>query len=137
MLTLVIDCCSRELLGWRLSWSGKSKTAESALEQALIARLGTLGACLRRFRFAPTNGLVFTSRSYTALVRSYGLHQEFITPHTPEQNGMVERVIRTLKDQCVHRRRFETLQHARRVIGDWIGFYNQGAHIGAGREDTR
>jgi transposase InsO family protein len=57
------------------------------------------------------------SRSYTALVRSYGLRQEFITPHTPEQNGMVERVIRTFKEQCAHRHRFETLQHASRVIG--------------------
>ena len=28
-------------------------------------------------------------------------------------------------DQCVHRQRFETLQHASRVLGDWIGFYNQ------------
>jgi len=54
-------------------------------------------------------GLVFTSRSYTALVRSYGLRQEFITPHCPQQNGMVERVIRTLKEQCAHRHRFETL----------------------------
>jgi putative transposase len=38
---------------------------------------------------------------------------------------MMKRVIRTLKEQCVHRHRFETLQHASRVIGDWIGFYNQ------------
>jgi hypothetical protein len=67
-------------------------------------------------------GLVFTSRSYTALARSYGLRQEFITPHSPEQNGMVERLIRTLKEQCAHRHRFETLQHASRVIGDWISF---------------
>jgi putative transposase len=57
-------------------------------------------------------------------VRSYGLNQEFITPHCPQQNGMVERVIRTLKEQCVHRHRFETLQHASCVIGDWIRFYN-------------
>ena len=64
------------------------------------------------------------SRSYTKLVRGYGLKQEVITPHCPEQNGMVERVIRTLKEQCVHRHRFETLQHASRVIGDWISFYN-------------
>jgi len=40
------------------------------------------------------------------------------------QNGMVERLIRTLKEQCVHRHRFETLQHASRVIGDWVSFYN-------------
>jgi hypothetical protein len=42
------------------------------------------------------------------------LQQEFITPHCPQQNGMVERVIRTLKEQCVHRHRFESLQHGRR-----------------------
>lgn len=53
-----------------------------------------------------------------------GVRQEFITPHCPQQNGMVERVIRTLKEQCAHRHRFETLQHASRVIGDWIRFYN-------------
>ena len=124
VLALVIDCCSRELLGWHLSRSGKSKTAESALEQALIARFGTLGKVPQSFLLRCDNGLVFTSRSYTALVRSYGLQQEFITPHTPEQNGLVERVIRTLKEQCVHRHRFESLQHASRVISDWIAFYN-------------
>ncbi|WP_323745022.1 IS3 family transposase [Noviherbaspirillum malthae] len=124
VLALVIDCHTRELLGWHLSRSGKAKTAESALEQALIARYGTLGRVPVPFLLRSDNGLVFTSRSYTALVRSYGLKQEFITPHCPEQNGMVERVIRTLKEQCVHRHRFETLQHASRVIADWIGFYN-------------
>ncbi len=124
VLALVIDCHSRELLGWHLSRSGKSKTAESALEQALISRFGTLGRVPQAFLLRSDNGLVFTSRSYTQLVRSYGLRQEFSTPHCPQQNGMVERVIRTLKEQCVHRHRFETLQHASRVIGDWIGFYN-------------
>jgi putative transposase len=123
-LALVMDCHSRELLGWHLSRSGRSKTAESALEQALIVRFGTLGRVPRPFLLRSDNGLVFTSRSYTALVRSYGLRQEFITPHSPEQNGMVERLIRTLKEQCAHRHRFETLQHASRVIGDWISFYN-------------
>lgn len=123
-LALVIDCHTRELLGWHLSRSGKARTAESALEQALIARYGTLGRVPAPFLLRSDNGLVFTSRSYTALVRGYGLRQEFITPHTPEQNGMVERVIRTLKEQCAHRHCFETLQHASRVIGDWISFYN-------------
>jgi transposase InsO family protein len=123
-LALVIDCHTRELLGWHLSRSGKAKTAEAALEQALIARYGKLGRVATPFLLRSDNGLVFTSRSYTALVRSYGLRQEFITPHTPEQNGMVERVIWTLKEQCAHRHRFETLQHASRVIGDWISFYN-------------
>ena len=128
-LALVIDCHTRELLGWQLSRSGKAKTAESALEQALIAHYGCLGRVPSPFLLRSDNGLVFTSRSYTALVRGYGLRQEFITPHTPEQNGMIERLIRTLKEQCVHRHRFETLQHAARVIGDWIRSTTIGARI--------
>jgi len=123
-LALVIDCHTRELLGRHLSRSGKATTASSALEHALIARFGTLGRVPVPFLLRSDNRLVFTSRSYTALVRCYGLRQEFITPHCPQQNGMVERVIRTLKEQCAHRHRFETLQHASRVIGDWMRFYN-------------
>ncbi|WP_313894991.1 IS3 family transposase [Burkholderia pseudomallei] len=123
-LARVIDCHTRELLGWHLSRSGRASTASSALEHARIARFGTLGRVPKPFLLRGDNGLVFTSRDYTALVRSYGLRQAFITPHCPQQNGMVERVTRTLKEQCVHRHRFETLQHASRAIADWIQFYN-------------
>ncbi len=138
VLALVIDCCTRELLGWHLSRSGKSRTAEAALEQALITRYGTLGRVAEPFLLRSDNGLVFTSRSYTALVRGYGLRQEFIIPYTPEQNGLCERVIRTLKEQCVHRHRFESLQHASRVVGDWIHFYNhQRPHQALGMNTPR
>ncbi|MEZ5611917.1 MAG: integrase core domain-containing protein [Rhodocyclaceae bacterium] len=122
-LALVIDCFSRELLGWHVSRSGKSRTAEAALEQALIARFGTLGRVKEAFLLRSDNG-GWLRAAATALVKSYGLKQEFITHFTPQQNGLVERMIRTLKEQCIHRHRFETLQHASRVIGDWIQFYN-------------
>jgi putative transposase len=67
-LALVINCCTRELLGWDLSHSGKSKTAESALEHALTSRFGCLGRVPEKFLLRSDNGLVFTSRNYMALV---------------------------------------------------------------------
>ena len=121
-LALVIDCHTRELLGWHLSRTGRATTAIEALEHALISRFGTLGLVDRELLLRSDNGLVFTSRHFTAIVKSYGLKQEFITPHCPQQNGMVERVIRTMKEQCIHRHRFETIQHANCVIADWISF---------------
>ncbi len=42
-LALVIDCGTRQLLGWHLSRTGKASTASAALEQALITRYGALG----------------------------------------------------------------------------------------------
>ena len=92
-LALVIDCHTRELLGWHLSRSGKATAAASALDRshgpplvrgpwqrALITRLGTLGRVTQEFLLRSDNGLVFTSRKFTALVSSYGLKQEFIAP---------------------------------------------------------
>jgi putative transposase len=123
-LALVMDCHTRELLGWQLSRTGKATTAGAALEQALIARFGALGRVSTPFLLRSDNGLVFTSNHFRRLTKTYGLQQEFITPHCPQQNGMVERLIRSLKEQCIHRHRFESQQHAMRIIGDWIQFYN-------------
>jgi putative transposase len=90
-LALVIDCHTREFLGWHLSRSGKACTTASALEHALIASFGPLGRASAPFLLRSDNGLVFTSMNFTALVRGYGLRQEFTTPHHPQQNGMVMR----------------------------------------------
>lgn len=95
--------------------------------------IGSVGAGLdRTLRYVGASPgavpvwLGFTSRDCTRLVRSYGLKLEFITQHCPQQSGMVERVIRTLKEQRMHRHRFESLVHELLcVIGDWIGFYNR------------
>ena len=52
------------------------------------------------------NGLIFQSRRFRAACRDYRLRQEFITPYTPEQNGIVERFFRSLKEECVWQHNF-------------------------------
>ncbi|MFO8047280.1 MAG: integrase core domain-containing protein [Halomonas sp.] len=71
------------------------------------------------------NGLVFSSRQYTATVKAYGLTQEFTTPYTPEQNGLVARFFRSLKEEGIWQHRFESLGQARVVIGRWIRYDNE------------
>ena len=78
----MIDCHTRQLLGWQLSRSGKATTAAAALEQALITRYGTLGRVPEPFLLRSDRPDLH-SRHYTRLVRSYGLKQEFSTPHCP------------------------------------------------------
>ena len=52
------------------------------------------------------------------------LTQEFITPYTPEQNGIIERFFRSLKEECVWQH-VSTFEDARRVIRAWLQWYNQ------------
>ena len=43
-----------------------------------------------------------------------------------ECNGVAERFMRTLKEECIHLHDFETLEEAREVIGAFIERYNNG-----------
>jgi putative transposase len=70
------------------------------------------------------NGLVFQSRSFRQTCRDYGLSQDYITPYTPEQNGMIERFFRSLKEECVWQNRFRSFPEARARILIWIDWYN-------------
>lgn len=67
-LALVIDCLTRELLGWHLSRTGKATTANAALERELISIFGTLGKVENEILLRSDNGLVFASRHFTAMV---------------------------------------------------------------------
>ena len=44
-----------------------------------------------------TTGVIFTGRRFRTACRDCRLRQEFITPYTPEHNGMIERFFRSLK----------------------------------------
>ena len=42
----------------------------------------------------------------------------------PECNGVAERFMRTLKEQCIYLHQFRTLEEARQVIAEFIARYN-------------
>jgi putative transposase len=122
----VLDCADRECIGRNISQRNDAKEAAWALEDALLRRFGTLptgddlGITLRT-----DNALVYASDLYRRLVGEYGLRQEFILPHTPEQTGVVESFMGTFKLECVWQHRFRTFDEAKRVIEAWIDHYNE------------
>ena len=124
-LTAVIDCHDREIIGYEFAFRGRDKEAERALEAACLARFGTLRPGGTPPVLRSDNGLIFQSRQFRQACRDYRLQQEFITPYTPEQNGLIERFFQSLKEECVWQHHFESFEEARRRIAQWVRWYNE------------
>jgi putative transposase len=122
-LAAVIDCHDRQIVGYEFALRGRSQEAERALEAACLSRFGTVRPLGKTPTIRSDNGLIFTSRRFREACRFYRLHQEFITPYTPEQNGLIERFFRSLKEECVWQHNFGCFAEARAKIRDWIGWY--------------
>lgn len=86
-------------------------------------------ATLRPRRVTPVgrsdNGLIYQSQRFRAACRDYRLTQEFFTPYTPEQSGMIECFFRSLKEECLWQHTFVSFEHARRELSAWIYWYNE------------
>ncbi len=123
-LVAVIDCYDREIVGWEFALRGRANEAERALEIACLARFGTLRPRGDVPIIRSDNGLIFQSRRFREACRFYRLQQEFITPYTPEQNGVIERWFRSLKEECVWQHQFQTFSQAQQAISAWIRWYN-------------
>ena len=121
----VIDCCTRQIVGLHVSQRGRAQEAEAALEMGCLREFGLLypkgeGRPVLR----SDNGKIFTSKMFQGRCKQYGLSQEFITPYTPQQNGMIERFFRSLKEECIWLHHFQSVQEAKGAIEEWVEFYN-------------
>ncbi len=124
-LTAVIDCHDREIIGYEFALRGRAKEAERAIEAACLTRFGTLRPVGPTPVLRSDNGLIFQSRRFRQACRDYRLAQEFITPYTPQQNGLIERFFRSLKEECVWQQQFDSFEEARQRINTWMRWYNE------------
>ena len=96
----------------------------SLAPDAVIGRFGPGRQKPKDLVLRSDNGLIFIAKSYRRTVKDYELSQEFITPYTPEQNGIVERIIRTLREECIWLHNLRNRAEAERVIARWVRKYN-------------
>jgi transposase InsO family protein len=70
-------------------------------------------------------GPQYTADQFRGELRWLGIRPSPSYVGEPECNGIMERWIRTLKEECLHLHDFPTLEAARHVIGQFIETYNR------------
>jgi putative transposase len=124
-LAAVIDYHDREIVGYEFALRGRAKKGGAGAGSSLPEAVRDFVAVGQTPVIRSDNGLIFQSRRFREECRFYRLKQEYITPYTPEQNGMIERFFRSLKEECVWQHNFDSFFEASEKVGSWIKWYNQ------------
>jgi putative transposase len=117
-LNAIIDCCTREIVGSELTLRCRAVEAIAVIEQA-VAEQGILPGTLT---LGTDNGSAFTARATRLVMSGLGISHRRGGYRDPESQACY------LKERCVWRNAFETLDQAREVIGDYISHYHDRPH---------
>jgi putative transposase len=128
-LATVIDCCTKEVVGWAVDDNYKAPLITAAITMA--ARNHTLhpGAI-----FHSDRGSNYTSADFAKALKALNLRQSVGRTGICYDNAMAESFFGALKTERVHRTQYPTRQHARRDVARYIElFYNsKRLHSGLG-----
>ena len=69
-------------------------------------------------------GFQYTSQGYFKLTQSYGIIPSMSRRGNPYDNALAENFFSILKTECIHRVKLQTFAEARRLIDEYILFYN-------------
>ena len=124
-LTTFMDEYSRYLVHFEIA-SGMDGMTISAAAQAAIDTLpqGADGKPLVKPEIRSDNGSGYISREFKMVLKENGLGHHRIKPHCPEENGLIERVHRTLREE-LEGETLTNLLEARRILARVIRRYNE------------
>jgi len=123
-LNAIIDCCTREIVGWDLSLRCRAVEAIAVIQTAV----GEQGITPGMLTLGTDNGSAFVARATRLVLSGLGVAHRRGGYRDPESQAFIESWFRYLKERCVWRHEFETLDQAREVINAYINHYHHRPH---------
>jgi putative transposase len=108
-LNAAIDCCTREITGWALDVRCRAVEATAVVDAAVAARQIRPG----ELTLGTDNGTALTARAFRARLAEHGIVHRRGGYRDPESQAFIESWFSKLKERCVWREEFETLEQAR------------------------
>jgi transposase InsO family protein len=122
----VIDHGIDELLGWHVAKVGDRWAALEPIRLGVRHAFGDFRKDIARGLAVRCDwGPQYIADAWINEVKWLGITISPSYVGEPECNGVIERFMRTLKEQCLYLHRFQTLEEARTVIAEFIDRYNR------------
>jgi putative transposase len=121
----VAEHWNAELLGWHVAKHGTRFEAVQAVGMAVRREFGHLSAgAARGLALRHDHGSNFMAEHFQNQIRFWGMAPSYAFVGEPETNGVIERFFRTLKEQIVHGRIFQTIDEVREAVRAFAARYN-------------
>ena len=120
-LAVLLDACSRKVVGWALERTLASRLAIDALEQAIAQRQPPPGLVHHSDR-----GVQYASRDYVELLQKHQIVPSMSRPANPYDNASCESFIKTLKREELYANEYLNFEDLRANIECFIDqYYNR------------
>ena len=124
---VAVDHCVTDVVGWHVAKKGDRWAALEPIRQGVRTHMDgyapkiALGLGLRH-----DWGPQYTAHQFQGELAWLGIRSTASYVGEPECNGVAERFMRTLKEECLYLHDFESLEEARQEIDAFIERYNRG-----------
>jgi putative transposase len=123
-LHAIIDCCTRELVGWSLELRCRDDEAIACVEAAVMDR----GVRPGQLTLGTDNGSQFTSRDFRRHLSARGITHRRGGYRDPESQAFIESWFGQFKKRLAWRSEWESLDQARKEIDNYIDGYQHRPH---------
>ena len=124
-LHLITDAYSHKIVGWALARTLKAAISMEALKMAIDQAVAMSGSeSLKGLTHHSDRGVQYCCDAYVAMLQAYDISISMTEDYKPTDNAIAESVNGKIKVESVYRQRFNSFEHAYRIIERYIHFYN-------------
>lgn len=114
----VLDGYSRYITHFEIRETMKEREVEIVLQRAKEKFPGATP------RVISDNGPQFVAKDFKEYIRLSGMTHVRTSPFYPQSNGKQERMQGLVKQECVRPRCPKTIEEARKIVADYVDYYN-------------
>ena len=123
---VAVDHCTTECIGLHAAKRGTRFEALEPIRQGVRERFGPIGdGVARGLRLRHDHGSNYLADDFQQEVAFFGIESSPSFVREPEGNGVAERFIRTLKENLLWVRSFETIEELRLALLEFQRTYNE------------
>lgn len=125
-LYVMLDVYSRYVVGWMIAYQETQELAKQFIAETLVKQNISAG----QLTVHADRGSAMTSKSVALLLSDLGVVKTHSRPHVSNDNPYSEAQFKTLKYRPEFPARFATIEEARTLVAELIGWYNGEHHHG-------